>query len=469
MLTAFEDALVRTTSLILAALSGRGSQLADAGRAMSDAPANVCAPHAPRRPCRPPRRPAGARRLLALCTRADHWRIGWRRLSGPDTIDLRGHPALGWRTLPDDGRRYYADPFPVADASGTVLFMEEYAYVQGRGVISAIRFGPDGPLGTPVPVLEAPHHLSYPCVFAADGAYWMVPESGTSGTVDLYRATAFPGGWVKEATLLDGLCASDPTLFRHGDRWWLFASVRDDASARGRRPLRRLGFLFRRAPSLVGAGIFRGPWAPHPGTRSSSTWPPRAPGGTSCCATERWSGPPRIAGRGTVPPSALARIERLNDDGIVSAWRNHWSRSPFPGSGPAYPESDFGLRIHRRRRTGAAPLPGLIGFAIRPFGRLERNHGAQPARDHADFYPAPGTKCPRVASGSARRTEVRPRTSGSHVSFAPLPPGTVPWPRRPLPVPRRGRTLDAGSARPRRPQFLLADVATASVPIWPST
>ena len=331
MLTAFEDALVRTTSLILAALSGRGPCLADAVPVMWDAPANPCAPHAlAARAARIGARLV-ARRLLALCTRADHWRIGWRRLSGPDTIDLRGHPASGWRTLPDDGLRYYADPFPVADASGTVLFMEEYAYAQGRGVISAVRFGADGPLGTPVPVLEASHHLSYPCVFAADGASWMVPESGASGTVDLYRATAFPRGWVKEATLLDGLCASDPTLFRQGDRWWLSASVRDDGERDG--PFAAWGSNSD-ALHLWSAPDFRGPWTPHAGNPVLIDVAAARPGGHVVLRDGALVRPVQDCRTRYGAALGLARIERLDDAGYRQRAEGSLEPGPrFSGSG----------------------------------------------------------------------------------------------------------------------------------------
>ncbi len=45
--------------------------------------------------------------------RSDHWRIGWRWNDGPgvgDTLSLAGPR---WNVLPDDGDRFYADPFPV--------------------------------------------------------------------------------------------------------------------------------------------------------------------------------------------------------------------------------------------------------------------------------------------------------------------------------------------------------------------
>ncbi|TGT23202.1 formyl transferase, partial [Mesorhizobium sp. M4B.F.Ca.ET.172.01.1.1] len=100
--------------------------------------------------------------------------------------------------------------------------------------------------------LELPYHLSYPFVFERDGEMWMVPESSANRTVDLYRATAFPGGWVKETTLLSDIVASDATLVEHGGRWWMFATVRDGGGA------------FSDQLHLWSAPDFRGPWTAHP-------------------------------------------------------------------------------------------------------------------------------------------------------------------------------------------------------------
>ena len=62
----------------------------------------------------------------------------------------------GWTDLPDDGRRFYADPFPIVWRGRTFLFVEEFEHRRGKGVISAVEFGADGPLGAPEPVLETP-------------------------------------------------------------------------------------------------------------------------------------------------------------------------------------------------------------------------------------------------------------------------------------------------------------------------
>ncbi len=253
MLAAFEDYLARTITLIAAALDGAGSPTLPDGA------------EAPLQPGRPfdldglgaGRRAAGglarliARRLYALCFHSTQWRVGWRRVVGPDLIDLRRHPEGGWIDLPDDGRRFYADPFAIARDGAVTLFVEEFDYRRGKGVISAVRFEAGGPRGRPEPVLELETHLSYPFVFEADGQVWMIPESHASGTIDLYRATDFPRGWVHEAVLVDGVVASDATLLRHGGRWWLFATVRAG------------GGSYSDTLNLWHAPHFRGPWTPH--------------------------------------------------------------------------------------------------------------------------------------------------------------------------------------------------------------
>ncbi|MET3484953.1 hypothetical protein ABIC70_004492 [Methylobacterium sp. 1973] len=253
MLAAFEGYLARTITLILAALDGAAStELPDgAGAPLQPATAYDLGGLGARR------RAAGglarqiARRLYALCFHGPHWRVGWRRIVGPDLIDLRRHPEGGWQVLPDDGRRFYADPFAIARDGAVTLFVEEFDYRRGKGVIAAVGFGETGPRGRPEPVLELETHLSYPFVFEADGQVWMIPESHASGTIDLYRATDFPRGWVHEAVLLDGVVAGDATLLQQNGRWWMFATVRAG------------GGSYSDTLHLWHAPHFRGPWTPH--------------------------------------------------------------------------------------------------------------------------------------------------------------------------------------------------------------
>lgn len=157
--------------------------------------------------------------------RQAHWRVGYRFIDGPGVAQT-GRLGAGWAVLPDDGDRFYADPFAIHWQGRPFLFVEDYVHTVGKAVISVVPFTDDR---TPLPprvVLEEPHHLSYPQVFERDGIFWMLPEASSSGRLTLYRATRFPDTWQPAATLLEGEI-SDATLLDHGGSLWLFATRRD--------------------------------------------------------------------------------------------------------------------------------------------------------------------------------------------------------------------------------------------------
>ncbi len=223
--TAFDDGLAHTVTLILAALKdapGAGPS----GARPPAAPIPDLSPGALARRGGRMLAQSIVQRLYRLCFRAPHWRVGWRHLDGPGVVDLQGHPPSGWATLRDDGHRFYADPFPLAHGGTTWLFVEEFPHATQKGVISAVAMGRDGPVGTPRPVLEEAHHLSYPFVFARDGAIWMVPERAPRDHRPV-PGHGLPGGLGEGGHPRPGVVASDATLLEQEGRWWLFATVRD--------------------------------------------------------------------------------------------------------------------------------------------------------------------------------------------------------------------------------------------------
>jgi hypothetical protein len=126
--------------------------------------------------------------------------------------------------------RYWADPFPVESNGRYFIFFEEWVDEVQRGHISVVEVNEKGMVGTPVPVVQRPYHLSYPFMFAWRGDYWMVPESVANRTVELYRATEFPYRWELDRVMLSDVAAVDPTIANIGDRWWMFVSFPDSHS-----------------------------------------------------------------------------------------------------------------------------------------------------------------------------------------------------------------------------------------------
>jgi hypothetical protein len=79
----------------------------------------------------------------------------------------------------------------------------------------------------------------------------MVPECAQSGSVRLYRAESFPGGWRQVATLLTSRRRRppllEPSIVHHGGRWYLFTYAR------------RVAGLY-----LFSSDALMGPWVEHP-------------------------------------------------------------------------------------------------------------------------------------------------------------------------------------------------------------
>ncbi len=321
---AYRDVMARTATLIVAALDGAGART-EAGQTPSTLATAPLMRFAAKSLAR-----SAVRWLYHLCYNAPHWRVGWRYVDGPDLIDLRTHPASGWRELPDDRKRFYADPFPIKHGGRMVMLVEDFAHALGYGVISAVEFDANGPVGTPRPVLDTGTHLSYPFVFAEEGDVWMVPETGATGTIDLYRAAAFPDRWVKEATLVSGVVASDATLFEQHGRWWMFATVRDGGGA------------FSDALHLWSAPDFRGPWQPHQRNPLLVDIASARPAGRMVERNGALIRPVQDCREGYGAALGLARVTRLDDEGFAQTVET------ILRPGPLWP----GRRLHTLNRAG---------------------------------------------------------------------------------------------------------------------
>jgi hypothetical protein len=186
---------------------------------------------------------------------APQWAVAWRTHDTPPSpLSYGEFDPAAFTLLPDDGARYYADPFLFANGSDIHMFVEELPYATNRGIISVTTRRADGTFPTPHPVLETPFHLSYPHVFARDGEIWMLPEQSASGGLTLYRATDFPDIWEPVVQLIDEPL-HDATLFEHDGMLWIAANTQGPQTARWGSSWDSL--------SLYSAPKLLSPWTPH--------------------------------------------------------------------------------------------------------------------------------------------------------------------------------------------------------------
>ncbi|TPW32841.1 glucosamine inositolphosphorylceramide transferase family protein [Pararhizobium mangrovi] len=235
--------------------------------------------------------------------RQAHWRVGYRFHEGPGVAET-GALGTGWQVLPDDGTRFFADPFAFNDGNGFHLFVEDYPHATGKAVISHVAFDGNGRTSQPRPVLEEAHHLSYPQVFARDGAIWMLPEASQSRRLTLYRADPFPDRWRPAATLVEDREISDATLLEHDGLLWLVASERD-------------GFGSTSDTMVVfHADRLEGPWHAHPANPILIDRRRARPGGAFVMANGRLALPVQDGTLGYGGGLGLAALERLDTQAV---------------------------------------------------------------------------------------------------------------------------------------------------------
>ncbi len=183
----------------------------------------------------------GALHRLAECALDERWRLGVLETS-IGALLAGEPPRVRW--LPERTEGWLADPVGVR---GPVVLAEAFDPATGRGHLVRTELGAGAPV---VPVLEAPHHLSWPFLAEEDGQIFLLPEASATGRIQLFRAAPFPDRFEPDAVLVDGFAGVDPTVVRHAGHWYLFATDRADQDET------RL--------HLFVAEALRGPWRRHP-------------------------------------------------------------------------------------------------------------------------------------------------------------------------------------------------------------
>lgn len=81
-----------------------------------------------------------------------------------------------------------ADPFLFVHKGWLFLFYEELHYYNSGGNIVMVKTNDLEHWSKPVTILDDPVHFSFPYVFEDGGSVYMIPESGCSNSVRLYKA-----------------------------------------------------------------------------------------------------------------------------------------------------------------------------------------------------------------------------------------------------------------------------------------
>ena len=176
----------------------------------------------------------------------EQWALAYRFRTGPCDAN---NTLYRFKSLIPPKDRFWADPFVIETEGRCYVFVEEYLYQTEKGHISVIELDRNGVVQGPTKILERDYHLSYPHVFEWNNQYYMVPESASNRTVELYRSTSFPFEWELEKVLMTDIRAKDATLAEIDGTWWMFVSIAEHSIPD------ELYLFFAKTPL--------GPWTPH--------------------------------------------------------------------------------------------------------------------------------------------------------------------------------------------------------------
>ena len=127
--------------------------------------------------------------------------------------------------------RFFADPFIIKKENTYYIFIEEFVYKSNKGHIAIIKMDENGSYEEPVKIIDKPYHLSYPFIFKDKDDYFLIPESNSNKTIELYKCIEFPFKWEFQRNLMKNIDAVDTTLFHYKRKWWLFANIVENPGA----------------------------------------------------------------------------------------------------------------------------------------------------------------------------------------------------------------------------------------------
>lgn len=127
--------------------------------------------------------------------------------------------------------RFWADPFILLKDGKYYIFVEELLFKSGKGHIAVLEMDKKGTLINSQQVLNKPYHLSYPFIIEDNNEIYMIPETSSNKTIELYKCIDFPYKWEFVMNLIDNVIAVDTTVIYKENRYWLFTNIQENLGA----------------------------------------------------------------------------------------------------------------------------------------------------------------------------------------------------------------------------------------------
>lgn len=160
--------------------------------------------------------------------------IGIYKSDSPLTLNGRGvsNPLLTFKNVKDISASFVADPFLIYENGKYCLFFEAFNSRTKKGEIALATSSDAVNWNYEKIILKEKFHLSYPQVFKWNDEYYMVPETGKTKSVRLYKSKEFPHRWNFVKEILSGEKFMDSTIFFHNNLWWILTETKNNSVLR---------------------------------------------------------------------------------------------------------------------------------------------------------------------------------------------------------------------------------------------
>jgi hypothetical protein len=119
---------------------------------------------------------------------------------------------------------YYADPFIAKYRGELFIFCEFYNYESNKGRIDVFKLDSNQCAIYVGCCIEEEFHLSFPFIVQIENEHYLIPETKSLNSVNLYKCISWPLIWVKQTELIKSGSYVDSIVLYYGNKWWLFTT-----------------------------------------------------------------------------------------------------------------------------------------------------------------------------------------------------------------------------------------------------
>lgn len=156
------------------------------------------------------------------------WGIGTCKVNNLDNLnnlENKFKQVLSYKDVTDVKAIFLADPFIINHNNIWYMFFEILESKSRKGLIGLATSNDGEQWKYQKVVLEEKFHLSYPYVFEDNGEIYMIPETGQSGYIKVYKSTNFPYKWKCIGNIIKGEYW-DSSIFKYDKKWWILSRTR---------------------------------------------------------------------------------------------------------------------------------------------------------------------------------------------------------------------------------------------------